>query len=141
MSIQISPVQYARAIQSQLKAIVGTGVPVYANFNRNYANEKKFITWQLRDVHQPVYTGQTKSNRGIDTPTFQTSIFAQDMNDAFTLANDILQFLNGYAGNFGVGNNIRFWVGKVDARILYHNYDNELGLHGVYMDCTLYVPA
>lgn len=141
MTTQISPTRYAQCIQSQLKTIVGNNVPVYANFNRNYANEPKFITWQLRDIGQPVYTGQTKENRGIDTPTFQVSVFAQNMTDAFNLSNDILQFLNGYAGNFGSPNNVRFWVAKVDATILYNNYDNELGLHGVYMDCTLYVPA
>jgi hypothetical protein len=140
MSTQISPVDYAKCIQYQLFSIVDP-VPVYASFNRNYANEPKFLTWQIRDIHQPVYTGQTQSNRGIDTPTFQVSIFAQNMSDAFNLSNDILQSLNGYSGMFGNPQSVGFWIAKIDARVLYNNYDNELGLHGVYMDCTLYVPA
>ena len=70
-------------------------------FNRNYATQPKFLTWQLRDVHQPVYTGQTQSNKGIDRPVFQISVFAQSMVDAFNLSNTILQSLHGYSGQFG----------------------------------------
>ena len=36
----------------------------------------------LRNVHQPVYTGQVQSVKGIDTPIFQCNVFAQDMQDA-----------------------------------------------------------
>ena len=60
MTTQLNPVNYARAIQAQLASIV-TPVPVYAAFNRNFATEPKFITWMLRNVHQPVYTGSTQS--------------------------------------------------------------------------------
>jgi len=140
MTVQLNPVDYAQCIQYQLTDIV-TPVPVYALFNRNYANQEKFLTWQLRDVHQPVYTGQTQSNKGIDTPTFQISVFAQDMADAFNLSNDILQSLHGYSGMFGNPSTSGFWVSKIDAYWLYNSYDNELGLHQVFMDCTLYVPA
>lgn len=140
MTVQLNPVDYAQCIQYQLKEVVSP-VPVYALFNRNYANQPKFLTWQLRDVHQPVYTGQTQNNKGIDTPTFQVSVFAQDMSDAFNLSNDILQSLHGYSGMFGDPDTTGFFVAKIDAFWLYNSYDNELGLHQVFIDCTLYVPA
>ena len=53
MATQQNPFIYGKAIQYQLAAIV-TPVPVYAAFNRNFATEPKFITWTLRNVHQPV---------------------------------------------------------------------------------------
>jgi len=135
MTTQNNPYVYAEAIQAQLVSIVE--VPVYANFNRNYATESQFLTWQLRNVHQPVYTGQTQSNKGIDTPTFQISIFAQSMSDAFNLSNDILQSLHGYSGQFGN----QFFVAKADVFWLYNTYDNELGLNQIILDCTLYIQA
>jgi hypothetical protein len=140
MTTQLNPVDYAKNIQYQLTDIVSP-VPVYANFNRNYAKESKFLTWQLRNVHQPVYTGQTQSNKGIDTPVFQISVFGQNMSDTFNLANDILQSLHGYSGMFGDPNASGFFIAKADVVWLYNSYDNELGLHQVFMDCTLYVPA
>lgn len=73
MSGQNNPVIYAEAIQYQLAQIV-TPVPVYSLFNRNYATQPKFLTWQLRNVHQPVYTGQTQSNKGIDRPIDRKSV-------------------------------------------------------------------
>lgn len=99
MSTQQNPSVYAQCIQYQLSDIVS--VPVYANFNRNWANEPSFLTWNLRNVHQPVYTGQTQSNKGIDRPIFQISIFSKDMQTAFNLSNTILQSLHGYSGMFG----------------------------------------
>jgi len=140
MTTQLNPVDYAKNIQYQLTGIVNP-VPVYANFNRNYAKEPKFLTWQLRDIHQPVYTGTNQSNKGIDTPSFQISIFAQDMTDAFNLSDDILQSLHGYSGMFGNPLASGFNVSKADVLWLYNSYDNELGLHQVFLDCTLYVPA
>ena len=131
--------EYAQAIQAQLSSIV-TPIPVYANFNRNYATQGKFITWQLRDVHQPVYTGNVQSIKGIDTPVFQISVFTQDMADGFDTANDILQSLHGYSGTFGGGGH-SFNVSKADVVWLYHGYDNEIGLHNIFMDCTLYIPT
>ena len=130
---------YAQAIQAQLSSIV-TPIPVYANFNRNYATQGKFITWQLRDVHQPVYTGNIQSIKGIDTPVFQISVFTQDMADGFDTANDILQSLHGYSGTFGGGGH-SFNVSKADVVWLCHGYDNEIGLHNIFMDCTLYIPS
>ena len=62
---QQNPLDYASAIQYQLSDIVSP-TPVYAVFNRNFATEPSFITWQLRNIHQPVYTGQTQDNKGID---------------------------------------------------------------------------
>jgi hypothetical protein len=139
MATQQDVREYAQAIQAQLSSIV-TPIPVYANFNRNYATQPKFITWQLRDVHQPVYTGNVQSIKGIDTPVFQISVFTQDMADGFDTANDILQSLHGYSGTFGGGGH-SFNVSKADVVWLYHGYDNEIGLHNIFMDCTLYIPT
>jgi len=140
MTTQLNPVNYAETIQYQLASIVSP-IPVYANFNRNYAKQPSFLTWQLRNVHQPVYTGQTQSNKGIDTPVFQISVFSQDMGTAFNLGNDILQSLHGYSGVFGDPDTTGFFVAKADVYWLYNSYDNELGLHQIFLDCTLYVPA
>jgi len=138
MSVQQNPVDYATAIQAQLTATV-TPVPVYSVFNRNFATQPKFLTWQLRNVHQPVYTGQIQSNKGIDRPIFQVSVFAQSLQDAFSISNTILQSLHGYSGQFGGASG--FVVSKVDVDWLYHTYDNELGLNQVILDCTLDVPT
>lgn len=133
---QQNPSTYAAAIQTQLSGIV-TPVPVYANFNRNYATEPKFLTWQLRNVHQPVYTGVNQNNKGIDTPIFQISVFSQSMTDCFSLSNQILQSLHGYSGLFGG----LFYISKADVFWLYNTYDNELGLQQIILDCTLYIPT
>jgi hypothetical protein len=138
MSSQNNPFDYAEAIQAQLSGIVSP-VPVYALFNRNYATEPKFLTWQLRNVHQPVYTGQSQNNKGIDRPVFQTTVFAKTMTDAFNLANTILQSLHGYAGQFGGAGG--FFIAKADVDWLYHTYDNELGLHQIILDTTLDIPT
>lgn len=138
MTTQNNPVDYGEAIQAQLSGIV-TPVPVYALFNRNYATEPKFLTWQLRNVHQPVYTGQTQSNKGIDRPIFQTTVFAKSMTDAFNLANTILQSLHGYSGQFGGASG--FFIAKADVAWLYHTYDNDLGLHQILLDTTLDIPT
>lgn len=116
-------------------------IPVYASFNRNYATQPKFVTWNLRNIHQPVYTGQTQSNKGIDRPIFQISVFAKEMSDAFNMSNNILQSLHGYSGTFGNPATIGFFVAKADVMWQYNNYDNDLGLHQVFLDCTLDVPA
>lgn len=138
MAAQLNPVNYATAIQAQLSSIF-TPVPVYANFNRNYATQPKFVTWNLRNVHQDVYTGQTQSNKGIDRPVFQISIFAQSMQDAFNLSNTLLQSLHGYSGQFGGVTG--FFIAKADVFWLYNTYDNELGLNQIILDCTLDIPA
>lgn len=140
MTIQIDPIDYATNIQYQLTSIV-TPVPVYANFNRNYATQTKFITWNIRNIHQPVFTGQTQSNKGIDTPVVQITVYAKDMDDAFNLANDILQSLHGYSGMFGNPATTGFFIAKADVVWIYNSYDNEIGLHQIILDSTLYVPA
>ncbi len=140
MTIQIDPIDYATNVQYQLTSIV-TPVPVYANFNRNYATQAKFITWNIRNIHQPVFTGQTQSNKGIDTPVVQISVYAKDMDDAFNLANDILQSLHGYSGMFGNPATTGFFIAKADVVWIYNSYDNEIGLHQIILDSTLYVPA
>lgn len=139
MATQQNPVQYSKAIQYQLASIV-TPVPVYAAFNRNFATQPQFITWMLRDVHQPVYTGQNQANKGIDRPTFQISIFTQVIEDGFTISNQILQSLHGFSGLFGGVTN-GFWVAKADVLWLYNSYDNEQKLAQVFLDCTLDIPT
>jgi hypothetical protein len=138
MTTQNNPLNYAEAIQYQLASIVNP-IPVYSNFNRNYAKQPKFLTWQLRNVHQDVYTGGIQSNKGIDTPIFQISIFAQDKTEAFNLSNDILQSLHGYSGQFGGTSG--FFIAKADVHWLYNSYDNELGMNQIFLDCMIYVPA
>jgi hypothetical protein len=135
---QNNPADYAKAIQFQLASIV-TPVPVYANFNRNYATQAKFITWNLRNVHQPVYTGTNQNNKGIDRPIFQISVFTQSFEDAMNLSNTILQSLHGYSGQFGGVNG--FYISKADVDWLYNTYDNEIGLQQVILDCTLDIPT
>lgn len=139
MSVQQNPSVYAAAIQYQLTQTVNP-VKVYASFNRNFATEPKFLTWQLRNVHQQVFTGQTQSNKSIDRPVFQVNIYAQSMADAFSLSNTVLQSLHGYSGNFGTGAN-EIWIAKCDIVWLYNTYDNELGLNQIVLDCTLDVPT
>jgi len=139
MTTQLNPVLYGKAIQYQLANIV-TPVPVYASFNRNFAREPKFLTWQLRNVHQPVYTGQTQGNKGIDRPVFQISIFTQKIEDGFTISNQVLQSLHGYSGQFGSPTD-GFFIAKADVVWLYNSYDNEQNLAQVFLDCTIDVPA
>ena len=139
MAQQLNVVDYGKAIQYQLSQIV-TPVPVYAAFNRNFATQPKFVTWMLRDVHQPVYTGQTQSNKGIDTPTFQISIFTQQIEDGFTISNQILQQLHGYSGQFGSPAD-GFFIAKADVLWLYNSYNNEEKMAQIYLDCTIYIPA
>lgn len=139
MAQQLNVVQYGKAIQYQLAGIVNP-VPVYAAFNRNFANQPKFITWMLRDVHQPVYTGQTKGNKGIDRPTFQISIFTQQIEDGFTISNQILQQLHGYSGQFGSPTD-GFFIAKADVLWLYNSYNNEEKMAQIYLDCTIDIPA
>lgn len=139
MAQQLNVVDYGKAIQYQLSQIVNP-VPVYAAFNRNFANQPKFVTWMLRDVHQPVYTGQTQGNKGIDTPTFQISIFTQQIEDGFTISNQVLQSLHGYSGQFGsVAEG--FFIAKSDVLWLYNSYNNEEKMAQIYLDCTIYIPA
>ena len=135
MSTQQNPSVYAQCIQYQLSDIVD--VPVYANFNRNWATEPSFLTWNLRNVHQPVYTGQDQNNKGIDRPIFQISIFSKDMETAFNLGNTILQSLHGYSGMFGNPATNGFWLAKADVSWLYNTYDNEIKLHQIILDCQL----
>ena len=132
---QNSAVVYAQAIQAQLVTVC-TPTPVYAVFNRNFASEPTFVTWQLRDVHQPVYTGP-QSVKGIDRPVFQATVFAQLMANCFSKAQQIVDALHGYQGTFGG----LFFVSKVDVDWLFNTYDNDSKLHQIFLDCTLDIPA
>ena len=136
MSTQQNPSVYAQCIQYQLSDIVDP-IPVYANFNRNFATESQFLTWTLRNVHQPVYTGQDQNNKGIDRPIFQINVFSKDMDTAFNLSNTILQSLHGYSGMFGNPATNGFWLAKADVDWLYNTYDNEIKLHQIILDCQL----
>lgn len=136
MTTQQNIAVYAQAIQAQLKSVCNP-VPVYANFNRNFATEPKFVTWQLRNVHQPVYTGTTQSVKGIDTPVFQTTVFAQNMSDAFGIANTIIQALHGYSGTVGG----LIYVSKIDVNMLYNTYDDQVKLHQIILDCRMDIPC
>ena len=142
MSTQNSPVVYAQCIQYQLSNLFSP-VKVYNSFNRNYATEGNagFVVFSLRNVHQPVYTGQTQSNKGIDRPVFQVSIYCQSMDTAFNLSNTLLQSLHGYSGMFENPATNGFFVAKVDIDWLFNTYDNELGLNQIVLDCTLDIPA
>lgn len=139
MATQQNPVQYAKAIQYQLNSIVSP-VPVYAAFNRNFASQPKFVTWMLRNVHQPVYTGSYQSVKGIDRPIFQISIFTQQIEDGFTISNQILQSLHGFSGLFG-GTTNGFQVSKADVFWLYNSYNNDEKLAQIFLDCTLDIPT
>ena len=140
MTTQNNPSVYAQCIQYMLTDVFSP-VPVYASFNRNWATQNKFVTWQLRNVHQPVYTGQTQSNKGIDRPIFQTSIFTKDYSEAFNLSDTLLNSLHGYSGMFGDPLTNGFFVAKVDISWLYNGYDNELGMNQIFLDCMMDVPA
>jgi hypothetical protein len=135
---QNNPSTYAQAIQYQLANIV-MPIPVYANFNRNFANEPKFITWNLRNIHQEVFTGTNQNNKSIDRPIFQISIFTTLFEDAMNVSNLILQSLHGYSGQFGGASG--FYIAKADVDWLYNTYDNEIGLQQVILDCTLDIPT
>lgn len=139
MAQQNNVVQYGRAIQYQLASIVSP-TPVYAAFNRNFASEPNFVTWMLRDVHQPVYTGPVQSVKGIDRPTFQISIFTQQIENGFAISDLILQSLHGYSGLFG-GPTYGFNISKADVLWLYNNYNNEEKMAQIFLDCTLDIPA
>jgi hypothetical protein len=139
MATQQNVNQYAKAIQAQLSGIISP-IPVYANFNRNFATQNDFVTWQLRNVHQPVYTGNVQSVKGIDTPIFQISVFSTTMENSFLTANTILQSLHGYSGLFG-GATYGFQISKADVMWLYNGYDNEINLFNIFMDCTIYIPT
>lgn len=139
MATQNNVVQYGKAIQYTLSQIVNP-VPVYASFNRNFADQSKFVTWMLRNVHQPVYTGQQQSNKGIDRPVFQISIFTQNIEDGFTVSQQILQGLHGYSGQLGSPEE-GFFIAKADVMWLYNSYNNEENMAQIYLDCTIDVPA
>lgn len=136
---QNNPVVYGKAIQAALQTVV-TPVPVYAAFNRNFATQAKFVTWNLRNVHQDVYTGPNQNNKGIDRPIFQVSIFTQVIEDGFTISNQILQSLHGFSGLFG-GSPNGIYVSKVDISWLYNSYDNEEKLAQIFLDCQLDIPT
>ena len=136
MSGQNSAVTYATAVQAQLQTTAGA-VPVYANHNRNQATESKFVTWHIRNIHQPVYTGSTQSVKGIDRPVVQVSVFAQTMVDCFALAQAYVDALHGFTGTIGG----LLYVTKADVSWLYSTFDAQINLHQVVLDVQLDVSA
>ena len=137
---QLSAKDIGEAIQYQLAQIVAP-VPVYAAFNRNFATQPKFLTWHVRNIHQPVYTGPVQGIKGIDTPVFQISIFTQQIEDGFLISDQILQSLHGYSWMFGDPTQGGFDISKADVMWLYNGYDNEDKLAQIFMDCTIYIPT
>jgi len=135
MATQQSTLAYTEAIQAKLTAVLDP-VPVYALMNRNWATQPKFATWQLRNVHQPVYTGPVQSVKGIDRPTFQISLFAQNSLDVLNMSDTVLQQLHGFTGMYG-----SLYVTKTDVQWLYHSYDDKLGLHQIFLDVTIDIPT
>lgn len=136
---QTNPLLLGETIQYQLENIV-TPTPVYAAFNRNFATQPNFLVWMLRNIHQPVYTGQTQSNKGIDTPVFQISVFSQSIATGFTISNQIMQALHGYSGTFGNPATSGFFLAKADVTWLYNTFNNEENLAQIVLDCTMYIP-
>ncbi len=89
MSVQQNPVDYAEAIQAQLSTVVAP-VPVYAVFNRNFATQPKFLTWQLRNVHPHT------PHLGIRTPllvVFHYVAFARTTDQPSLLVLDVVHTL------------------------------------------------
>jgi hypothetical protein len=138
MAVQLNPVDLGVAFEAQLESVIAP-VPVYAAFNRNFATQPSFVTWMMRNLHQPVYTGQTQSNKGIAQPVFQISIFTQVIETGFQISDQILQSLHGYSGLLGGASGI--WVAKVDVSWLYNSYDNDEKLAQIYLDCTIDIPT
>ncbi len=136
---QTNPLLLGETIQYQLESIV-TPTPVYAAFNRNFATQPNFLVWMLRNIHQPVYTGQTQSNKGIDTPIFQISVFTQSISTGFTISNQIMQAWHGYSGLFGNPATSGFFLAKADVTWLYNTFNNEENLAQIVLDCTMYIP-
>lgn len=135
MASQQSARTYTESIQAKLVSVLNP-IPVYSLMNRNFATEPKFATWQLRNVHQPVYTGPVQSVKGIDRPTFQVSLFAQSSGDVLDMSDTILQQLHGFTGLYGA-----LYVTKTDVQWLYHSYDDKLGLHQIFLDVTIDIPT
>lgn len=133
---QINVSDYATAIQAQLSTTFA-GTPIYGSFNRNFASQQDFVVWNLRNVHQEVYTGTTQSVKGIDRPVFQVSIYAGTLQNAFALSNTLIQALHGYSGVLGGV----IYVSKIDVDWLYHSFDNDVNMHSIYLDCTMDVPT
>ena len=132
---QNSTLTYAQALQTQLQSIV-TPTPVYAAFNRNFASEPEFVTWSLRSVKQPVYTGP-QAVKGIDRPICQVNVYAQLMQTCFSKAQAIVDALHGYQGTLGG----LFFVAKIDVDWLFNTYDNDNKLHEIVLDMTLDIPS
>jgi len=132
---QNSAAVYAQAIQTALQSVV-TPTPVYASFNRNFASEPTFLTWTLRNVHQPVYTGP-QINKGIDRPTCGTNVYAQTMATCFAQAQLVVDALHGYQGLLGG----LFYVAKIDVDWLYNTFDNDNKLHQIVLDMTFDIPS
>jgi len=68
---------------------------------------------------------------------FQTTVFAQQMANCYSKAQQIVDALHGYQGTFGG----LFFVAKVDVDWLFHTYDNDSKLHQIVLDSTLDIPS
>jgi hypothetical protein len=142
---QRSPIVYAKASQWQLQQAHGA-VPVYAAFNRNWANEPTFVTWHIREIHQEVYpdvaTAANQSLKGIDRPVLGVVIHSTTWASALQQADNLIQYWHGYQGNFGnPATTDKFDVRKLDVHWLYNTYDNEINLHQIHFDVVIDIPS
>ena len=133
-------VDYETAIQARLVSITGTKAKVYKLFNRNFANDPSFVTWQLRNVHQQVYSGIYNTNLGIGTPTVQITVFDQSESNGVANAQLIVNSLHGFTGYLNP-NNTGILIGKADVDWVYQTYDNTVGLSQVVLDVLLNVTS
>lgn len=127
---------YEESIQTGLSAIL-VDVPVYKNYNRNFAQEPTFATWQLRSLARQVFTGKPKV-LGIAMPHVQVSIFSQDQNLSSDLANEVIYAWNGYTGYINP-NQVGIVCGKVTVDYVYQTFDDKYNLTQTVLDVALYV--
>lgn len=126
---------YELAIQAALKAMLN--VPVYKNYNQNFAKQPVFVTWQLRSLARQVFTG-TNKNLGIEMPRVQISVFAQNPQEGSQLAQTLISTWNGYTGHINP-NNTGPVCGKITVDYLYQTFDDKYNLTQTILDVALYV--
>lgn len=134
---QIQIVDYEIGIQARLQTILGD-TPVYKLFNRYLSEDSEFAVWQLRSVHQPVYTGTTQDNKGIDTPIVQVTLFDINQDRCVDNTQLVINALHGFNG-FLNPDNTGPYVAKADVVWQYETYDNKVNLAQIVLDVQLYV--
>lgn len=126
---------YELAIQSALKTLFA--VPVYKNYNQNFAQQPTFVTWQLRSLQRQVFTGTPKV-LGIEMPRAQISIYAQNPQEGSQLAQTLIEHWNGFTGHINPAN-IGPVCGKITVDYLYQTFDDKYNLTQTILDVAFYV--